>query len=495
MKPKITVLSQLCAFLCFAVMAAGVLLAYAKPSYAVSWPNQGRACLPVEGRMFPSFNWSNGQSFGPNNMPACHCPPKSYCPEGLSEWADHPRMPARQAPVCCPAPRVCDVNITNTGCGVPNSNVRTINSFCYNFTAVPVEPQNIPLRRGEPGTGPSEAYSYAHTCRSAHINENDRLAAECLGTKSASEWIRSTIDNVSECVGISNNNGTLECARNNNEKDLRERAARELNSCMRSCKDRTDQLHGRDANNPNNLLLMNQIGACEQNCRLSAAELFGARSGNRINGQIPGFTTTTFTDIPNPSAAVTLLESKVSCGRQEDIGYCETNINQSCDGDGDGDGSGDGGDGGGDCLAVGSLITLADGSTKPIEQIVAGDQVKGYNSINTVTGTTRNFTITEVIYAVNDSTLQITEGHPILTKDGWKAVNPALIKSDFKDKVAKLEVGDVLLRSEGEPITVTSLTALKSDATTDRHNLSVDGDGTFIANGLILRGFNLSIQY
>ncbi len=411
-----------------------------------NWQAAKKACLPERDRMAPSFNWTTGAALSGKQMPDCHCPPKHFCPDNLSEWSDHPRMPAAQAAVCCPAPRICDVNITETGCDLVDSTTQTLNSFCHSFEA-----KLIPLLSKPNGVESKDAKKQRETQNADREKENK----------------------------------------------IRQAGATTINTCMKQCKTIAGQIRAGDANSPANLSLFNQLATCESSCRVAAASSLGYSTVNSpfnssINGDPVQFTVTDIIgNSPIPDDARTLLEDKLSCNNQETVGFCSSTVGFSCmTGDGDGDGGG-----GGDCLALGSQVLMADGTHKPIEDIKTGDQVKGYGSINTVTATTRNFTITETIYSVNDGVLQITDGHPVLTKDGWKAINPALVTGKLKENLTKLEPGDLLLRHEGEPLEITSLTPLQSGTTTDRHNLAVDGDNSFIANGIVLRGFNLKMQY
>eukprot|EP01084_Bolivina_argentea_P291897 501736_1 len=51
------------------------------------------------------------------------------------------------------------------------------------------------------------------------------------------------------------------------------------------------------------------------------------------------------------------------------------------------------------------------------------------------------------IYGFNDEEPFFTEGHPFLTKDGWKSVNPKITKSENPFfKVSRLDVGDIVYK-------------------------------------------------
>jgi hypothetical protein len=86
------------------------------------------------------------------------------------------------------------------------------------------------------------------------------------------------------------------------------------------------------------------------------------------------------------------------------------------------------------CFATGTLIRMANGSSKPIEQITSRDKILSYNfdtekpEPDTVLKAhkTKNDNLRTITFE-DGSTLQMTIDHPIYIKDkGWCAMDPDL---------------------------------------------------------------------
>lgn len=87
------------------------------------------------------------------------------------------------------------------------------------------------------------------------------------------------------------------------------------------------------------------------------------------------------------------------------------------------------------CIAKGSLVTMADGTLKPIEDVKVGDRVISYNedtfSPQNVLNVWNNGT-KEVVEVVSTDGLSVkcTKDHKFLTQDGWKQASE-LTNEDF----------------------------------------------------------------
>jgi hypothetical protein len=88
--------------------------------------------------------------------------------------------------------------------------------------------------------------------------------------------------------------------------------------------------------------------------------------------------------------------------------------------------SSSGGSSGG-CFIAGTVVTLADGTDRKIEDIKIGDHLLGLDgSINEVLGLVTPKLGERLLYGFNDGPAFVTAGHPFLTKDGqWKSIDPA----------------------------------------------------------------------
>ena len=177
-----------------------------------------------------------------------------------------------------------------------------------------------------------------------------------------------------------------------------------------------------------------------------------------------------------------------NCGREVNCGSC---------------------DGGGGCFIAGTPVRMADASDKAIELVEPGDRVIGRGGkINRVRGVLRPILGERKLYALNGGTAFVTASHPFLTTDGWKAVDPEAARAEVPGlPIARLTVGDVLLsvtsaapagrnaeRNTQERATdvrereipLRSLEGRAADSATQLYNLDVDGDDTYVANGLVV---------
>jgi len=162
-----------------------------------------------------------------------------------------------------------------------------------------------------------------------------------------------------------------------------------------------------------------------------------------------------------------------------------------------GTGGGTGGTGGtGGCLVYGTLITLADGMTKAIEDLEIGDILKtvaieGLDSANEnawKTFTTSSFSSTEssstvvgiqksqfsYYFLINDS-LEITLEHPMLVKRNGQY---SFVRAN------DVLVGDSLLDEYGQWIEITS--KVRVDQTVNVVNINVESQDTYFASGYLV---------
>ena len=147
-----------------------------------------------------------------------------------------------------------------------------------------------------------------------------------------------------------------------------------------------------------------------------------------------------------------------------------------------------GGGGGGGCFISDTDVTLADGTTKAIQDITIGDRVIGQDgSINTVTDTYQPLLGDRPLYSINNTEAFVTGGHPFLDTDGhWRAIDTEEAKRDNPTlTVLPLTVGDTIVTTDGT-LTVTSITATAADPETQLYNFRTDNTNTFIADGFVV---------
>ena len=157
------------------------------------------------------------------------------------------------------------------------------------------------------------------------------------------------------------------------------------------------------------------------------------------------------------------------------------------------------------CFTAGTLVRMADGSAKPIEQIRVGDRVLGQGGIiNTVTGIERPRLGTRPVYGFNGARAFVTVEHPFMTAAGWKSIDPRATASENPTlRVGTLRVGDrvAVLRSDGVTAATTkatwramrlrfvqlhAMTPVALPASTTVYNLLLDGNHTYFANGFLV---------
>jgi len=141
-----------------------------------------------------------------------------------------------------------------------------------------------------------------------------------------------------------------------------------------------------------------------------------------------------------------------------------------------------GGGGGGGCVAEGTLVTMADGSCKPVEKIKVGDQVLGFDpttgsyAAENVLAVTK--TKVELIENINNGILRLTPtDQPIYvrnsTYEGWLR-DPGRIKVGW-------EIFDAQTSTW---VAVTSI--IYEEGKTWMYDLTLDGYKTYLANSYLL---------
>ena len=98
----------------------------------------------------------------------------------------------------------------------------------------------------------------------------------------------------------------------------------------------------------------------------------------------------------------------------------------------------------GKCFMPGTLMTLADGSQKKIEEIGVGAKLLGDNNvINEVLVVLDTITDGRKLANINNKGYFVTEDHPFMTKDGWKSCNKEMSNENYADlEVDQLKIGD-----------------------------------------------------
>lgn len=154
-----------------------------------------------------------------------------------------------------------------------------------------------------------------------------------------------------------------------------------------------------------------------------------------------------------------------------------------------------GGGGGGDCcFPAGTPVLLADGTTMPIEKLTVGTIVIGYDP------DMQQFCETEIMRTIqkkhrNDIyeleradgiTFLMTANHVVLTKNGWKAIDPERGKHGVPDEdITELIIGDELLGVNGNYIKIENIKYRDDLQDQNVYNIDVEEADTFIAYGIV----------
>jgi hypothetical protein len=172
---------------------------------------------------------------------------------------------------------------------------------------------------------------------------------------------------------------------------------------------------------------------------------------------------------------------------------------------------GGGGYGGPSCFLAGTLVAMADGTYKPIEQIVPGEQLKGaFGTINTVLALDWVVLGDRWMYQINNDH-HTSDDHPHVSADGkfyscepdaayaeWGNYYP-VITSDGTVKQWK-NIGlidhpvnemttNIMLHTLSGPRNVDSITPYRLDPSTKLYNLVMGGSHTYFVNGYAVTGW------
>ncbi len=154
------------------------------------------------------------------------------------------------------------------------------------------------------------------------------------------------------------------------------------------------------------------------------------------------------------------------------------------------------------CFIAGTRITMADGSTRPIETLRVGERVLDqHGGSNRILAVERVILGKRRLYGINNLPPFFTAEHPLLTTRGWAAISPAMTRTE-NPQLAVLPLftgmqimcrpapamvtGNLALQPQPELLLVESLCWIEASPTTALFNLLLDGSHSYIANELIV---------
>ena len=149
------------------------------------------------------------------------------------------------------------------------------------------------------------------------------------------------------------------------------------------------------------------------------------------------------------------------------------------------------------CFLENTLVTMADGQKKNIQDIQEGDLVRSLSPSSLLEGNPTSSSIVRKTMRslnkgykfginwkqVNGRDVFVTGGHPFMTIDGsWKAFEPenAPVKERIELNLKKLDLGDILVREDG----LEAIIAFHKEKTSEYvFNIEVMGTHEYIAEG------------
>lgn len=149
------------------------------------------------------------------------------------------------------------------------------------------------------------------------------------------------------------------------------------------------------------------------------------------------------------------------------------------------------------CFTADTVISMADGTTKLIQDVRIGDRLLGMGGAHNEVLSFRHHDARagSKIYAINGGRDFVTADHPFLTTHGWKSIDPEFTKRSSPNMdVGELKVGDVLVKGDGvrETVTRISATVLKEDTTV--YHFVMSDNHTYIADGFVVHDYSESIR-
>jgi hypothetical protein len=145
-----------------------------------------------------------------------------------------------------------------------------------------------------------------------------------------------------------------------------------------------------------------------------------------------------------------------------------------------------------ECFAAGTEITLADGTTKFIEEIEGGELVKTFNLTS---GELEDKKVTSLLSILSDhicmvelengTTLKVTNDHPLYTTNkGWAAIDLEKTKSKYPVEISETLVeGDIVKTIDGES-KILSIKTVEGAVMTFTLK-GIEDNSNFFANGVL----------
>lgn len=138
------------------------------------------------------------------------------------------------------------------------------------------------------------------------------------------------------------------------------------------------------------------------------------------------------------------------------------------------------------CFISDTLVDMANGTKKNIQDVKLGDVLKGEKTNNTVIGFHQPKLGSKLLYSFNGGRYFVTAEHPFKTIDGWKSINPELTLSEnIGITVTPLKIGDTLITDHGN-VVLKTIDSKSDSSDTQLYNFLLTGDHTYYADGYLV---------
>lgn len=140
------------------------------------------------------------------------------------------------------------------------------------------------------------------------------------------------------------------------------------------------------------------------------------------------------------------------------------------------------------CFIAGTQVLLTNGDPKSIELIEGKEWLVGHDGChNQVLGVEITVLGNRALFAINESDYFVTAEHPFMTLDGWKSIDPqATLEENSELEVGRLSVGDVLVKSNDQRMTIHVINRQSASAKTLVYNLLLSGNNSYFADDFLV---------
>lgn len=146
-------------------------------------------------------------------------------------------------------------------------------------------------------------------------------------------------------------------------------------------------------------------------------------------------------------------------------------------------------------LAAGTQIEMADDTKKKVDNIIAGDMVLVYNTIDNVYEGKKVKSVSKVLLnrlirvtLETGAQITMTVDYPLWAEKGWASIDPAQSMANKRySKIQKCNIGEFLLFynvTSSDYVEVTVVQGILDPTYT--YSIELEGEGALIANGFLV---------